>query len=84
MQIVAIYEAKARFSELLAAVQAGEEVEITKHGKLVARLVPPPDHKLSQDMRQQQVAEAFKKLRELRKGVVLEGDIKEIIAEGRM
>lgn len=83
MKSVAIYEAKARFSELLAAVQAGEEVSITKHGKLVARLVPVHTDKPAQNTRQQQVAETFRKLRELRKGVILEGDIKEIIAEGR-
>ena len=83
MKAVAIYEAKARFSELLAAVQAGEEVSITKHGKPVARLVPVRADKVAQYTRQQQVAETFRKLRELRKGVILEGDIKEIIAEGR-
>lgn len=35
-------EAKARILALLDDVAAGEEVEITKHGRPVARLVPPP------------------------------------------
>ena len=38
MQIGAL-EAKNRLSELLARVERGEEVTITRHGKEVARLV---------------------------------------------
>jgi prevent-host-death family protein len=80
MKNVAIFEAKARFSELLAAVQAGEEVSITKHGKPVVRMVAVlPDDATSQA----RVQAAFRRLAELREGFVLEGDIKEIIAEGR-
>jgi prevent-host-death family protein len=33
-------EAKARILAVLDEVSAGEEVEITKHGRTVARLVP--------------------------------------------
>jgi len=33
-------EAKAKILSLLDEVAAGEEVEITKHGRIVARLVP--------------------------------------------
>jgi prevent-host-death family protein len=33
-------EVKAKILALLDEVSAGEEVEITKHGRLVARLVP--------------------------------------------
>ncbi len=33
-------EAKARILALLDEVSAGQEVEITKHGRVVARLVP--------------------------------------------
>lgn len=40
MRTVQIVEAKARFSALLAAVEAGEEIAITRHGKVVARIVP--------------------------------------------
>lgn len=35
-------EAKARFSALLDEVEAGEEIAVTRHGRVVARLVP--DH----------------------------------------
>ncbi|MCG5495209.1 type II toxin-antitoxin system Phd/YefM family antitoxin [Ectothiorhodospira variabilis] len=40
MQSFPVVEAKARFSALLAAVEAGEEVVITRRGKVIARLVP--------------------------------------------
>jgi prevent-host-death family protein len=40
MQTVPVVEAKARFSAMLAAVESGEEVAITRRGKIVARLVP--------------------------------------------
>jgi prevent-host-death family protein len=38
---VSVAEAKAKFSELLKRAEAGEEVAVTRHGKVVARLVPP-------------------------------------------
>ena len=34
-------EAKAKILGLLEEVAAGDEVEITKHGRVMARLVPP-------------------------------------------
>ena len=40
MRTIQIVEAKARLSALLADVEAGEEIAITRHGKVVARLVP--------------------------------------------
>jgi prevent-host-death family protein len=36
---VGAFEAKTRLSELLARVEAGDEITITKHGRPVARLV---------------------------------------------
>lgn len=40
MRITGVYEAKQNFSELVAAVEAGEEVRITRHGKQVVRMLP--------------------------------------------
>lgn len=40
---VGTYEAKARLSELLDKVEAGETVVITRHGRAVARLVAEPE-----------------------------------------
>ncbi len=53
--------AKARLAELLRAVEHGEEVAITRHGKTIAHLVPARDT----DAEQRQAAldrfEALKK-----------------------
>ncbi len=38
--ILTATEVKARILALLDAVAGGEEIEITKHGRVVARLVP--------------------------------------------
>jgi prevent-host-death family protein len=39
-KVVSATEAKAKILSLLDEVEAGEEIEITRHGRLVARLVP--------------------------------------------
>ena len=39
---VSTAEAKNRLPQLIRAVEAGEEVIITRHGRPVARLAPPP------------------------------------------
>ena len=38
---ISIAEAKAKFSELIKRAEAGEEILVTRHGKVVARMVPP-------------------------------------------
>jgi prevent-host-death family protein len=40
METVAIFEAKSRLSEILAAVEKGEEFTVTKRGEPIARIVP--------------------------------------------
>jgi len=40
MRTAGIFEAKQNFSQLIDAVEAGEEVRITRHGKEVARMLP--------------------------------------------
>lgn len=40
--VVSTAEAKNRLPQLIRAVEAGEEVIITRHGKPVAQLNPPP------------------------------------------
>jgi prevent-host-death family protein len=42
MKTANVADAKAHFSALLAEVEAGGEVVITRHGKPVARLIPEP------------------------------------------
>ena len=39
-QTMGLFEAKTHLSELVARVEAGDEIVITRHNKPVARLVP--------------------------------------------
>lgn len=79
MKQVGASEAKSRFGQLLDWVEAGEEVVITRRGKVVARLVPP-------DMAfdPERGRRAAQRIREMRKGVTLGGmAIKDLINDGR-
>ena len=40
MKSISATEAKAKFASLLSDVERGETVEITRHGKTIARLSP--------------------------------------------
>jgi prevent-host-death family protein len=40
--VVSTAEAKNRLPELIRAVEGGEQVVITRHGKPVAQIAPPP------------------------------------------
>ncbi|MBE9549640.1 MAG: type II toxin-antitoxin system prevent-host-death family antitoxin [Proteobacteria bacterium] len=42
-------EIKARLAEVLRKVEAGQEVEITRHGKTIARLAPMQKQESLQD-----------------------------------
>lgn len=44
MKHINLADAKARFSELVTEAESGQSIEITRRGKVVARLVPaePP------------------------------------------
>lgn len=80
MNTISVAEAKNRFSELLARVELGEEIAVTRHGKPVARLIAAqPFDAQAQKAR---VREALDRLAELRRSVVLEGDLKQIAREG--
>jgi prevent-host-death family protein len=43
MREVGAFEAKNKLGRLLDLVERGEEITITRHGKPVARLVPPSE-----------------------------------------
>jgi prevent-host-death family protein len=61
MQSVPIHQAKDRFSALLQAVEEGEEIVITRHGKKIARIVREteqgPDAAEQERLRQQALAD---------------------------
>lgn len=50
MKHVNLADAKARLSELVDRVEAGESVEIVRRGKAAARLVPPSARKAKVDI----------------------------------
>jgi prevent-host-death family protein len=84
MKEVAVYEAKARLSELLAEVEAGEQVVITRRGVAVAKLVATgPLRRPGAASQRQRVAAVFAQLRHERLGVTLDIPLREAIGQGR-
>ena len=63
IRIVPASDAKARLSELLSDVERGETVGITRHGRVVARLVPE-DHQ-----RKAEIQKTMEQIVEFRKGM---------------
>ena len=79
MHDIALFEAKNRLSELLDRVEAGEEIGITRRGKVVACLVPPARSKVDAQARKGIAA-----LRAARTGVSLGAlSSRTLIREGR-
>ena len=68
MREIGAFEAKSKLGQLLDWVEAGEEVVITRRGKVVARLVPPDMPTTASVLRRPQRASAS-----LRRGVTLGG-----------
>lgn len=81
MKSVPVYEAKNHLSELIAAVELGEEVSITRRGLPVARLVIDPASASAEEQRER-VTHALDRLRTLRAKILLKGDLKAIAREG--
>ena len=79
MRKVGAFEAENKLSQLLDEVERGEEVLITRHGKEVARLVPPKAR-----FNHLEAREAVLRIREMSRGVTLGGiRVKDLIEEGR-
>lgn len=79
MRTAGIFEAKQKFSQLVEAVEAGEEVRITRHGKEVVRMVavmPPP-------VSEEQIQRELEALRALRSRVKPGPGWKQLRDEGR-
>lgn len=83
MRSVAVFEAKNRFSELLSAVEHGEEITITRHGSPVARLVAVNAPAQLPNEQSQRVAGAIAHLRLLGSGAELGCTVRQAIQEGR-
>jgi len=75
---VGAYEAKTHLPRLLEEVAAGLTITITKHGRPVARLVPPLTDERPEP------ASVIASLRQTRQGIRLRGlSLRELIEEGR-
>ena len=77
---VPLAQAKNQLSELVGRVERGETVAVTRRGKPVARLeawtLDEPEQQ------RDRVLETFERLSDLRRGMVLEGDLKSIARQG--
>ena len=81
-----IFDAKARFSELVDRAAGGEEIIITKRGAAVARLGPATPQPIRSAEERRRIIEEMRALREgiAARGVtVTQAEIKEWINEGR-
>lgn len=81
MERIGIFDARARFSELIGRVEAGEEVVLTRHGKPVVRLI-----RAGQNTQSKSRAAAVRRIRSLSKTLDLKigpKELKNAIAAGR-
>ena len=80
MKEIGAFEAKNKLGQLLDRVEAGEEIFITRRGKIVARLVPP-----AASAGHGAGVAAAARIRARRRGVTLAGlKPKDLVAEGRL
>ncbi len=81
MKTVAVFEARRRLTEILTAVEHGEEYTITKRGAPIARIIP------AREVDPASLAEAeelITRIKASRKGSMLsEEEYREAVAEGR-
>jgi prevent-host-death family protein len=78
VKTVGLFEAKQKLSELVERASAGEQIGITRRGKLAVIIVPA--------RRERTVKEIFADIEEIRKRVTRSKkfSIKELIEEGRV
>jgi prevent-host-death family protein len=79
MRTAGIFEAKQKFSQLIDAVEAGEEVRITRHGREIVRMLPVKRVVVSDE----QIERELQALDELRRRVKPGPAWKELRDEGR-
>jgi prevent-host-death family protein len=88
MQTIPVHQAKDRFSALLQAVEEGEEIVITRHGKRIARIIREPDLSADEGERERLRRQALAELEAYRARVApdpayVKGDWKKYRDEGR-
>ncbi len=79
MKTVGSYEAKTHLARLLDRVARGEEFQITRHGRPIARLVPEPEPN------RPDVGDVITQIKQFRKGRKLGAglSVRDLIEEGR-
>jgi prevent-host-death family protein len=84
MSKVTAFEAKTRFGELLDRVSRGDEVVITRHDKVVARLVPEGPPRLD-DVRRAVAGlrELQERIRRRSKARLSDREVRSAIEDGR-
>lgn len=84
MSKVTAFEAKTRFGELLERVSKGEEVVITRHDKVVARLVPEGPQRLDEVRRAVSgLLDLQRRIRRRSRAKLSDRDVRSAIGEGR-
>jgi len=78
-----VADAKARFSELLARAEAGESITISRHGRVVAKLIPAAKRDLTPEERLKSWREWVAYRREHNITLGPDITIKQLIEEGR-
>jgi prevent-host-death family protein len=77
------FDAKNRLSELLTRAEAGEEISITRYGKVIARIVPAEND----NDRREKARAAVERIRAMRKSLpadTMKGlTIRELYTEGQ-
>ena len=79
MDKLSVYDAKAHFSELIERAQSGRSTVITKHGRVVAKVVPAKESAWDRSA-------VLDEAEALRKKLKVKGRFKiaDLIAEGRL
>ena len=79
MRTIGLFEAKQKLSELVERANEGEQIGITRRGKLTAMLVPVRNNSVSLKQAFADIERIRRRLKPLPKGV----SIKDLIEQGR-
>lgn len=82
MDKLSVFEAKARFSEVVSRAESGKQTVITKRGKPVARVIPEKSAQAEQWDRSEVIGEIIRFSRTCRTRRKV--NIQELIEEGRL
>lgn len=80
MRTIGLFEAKQKLSELVERAGEGEQIGITRRGKLAAMLVPAPEEK---HVNLKEVFADIERIRKRAKPLPKGMTIKDLIEEGR-